>query len=348
MPGVASSTVQLDGLALVSLVVDSDLNPGVAAELPAAVSSALAGRSAPLERLAVLDGFGSSEPASEFDVALDLATTCDDGLFPWRPDAPTGERQAAVDAALAALPVGAMGPFGAWANGLGTWQYCKAWPTPAGGAPLATGPLPDVPVLVLSGDRDIRTPTAGARAVAARFPRAQVLVVPGVGHSVLTADFSLCTFRNVSYWLGGKALQKCRRVPPYVAPLARFPASVASTTPVKGVGGIRGRTLAAVKQSLGEAEAGWLTSNGYPIGGVYGGRLTSLSGSSFKILSYSDVPGLKLSGTLKLNPSSDASGSPLGVLRGTITVSGSHAAHGTLSVRGATLTGTLANKHVSG
>jgi hypothetical protein len=203
-------------------------------------------------------------------------------------------------------------------------------------------------VLVLSGDRDIRTPTAGARAVAARFPRAQVLVVPGVGHSVLTADFSLCTFRNVSYWLGGKALQKCRRVPPYVAPLARFPASVASTTPVKGVGGIRGRTLAAVKQSLGEAEAGWLTSNGYPIGGVYGGRLTSLSGSSFKILSYSDVPGLKLSGTLKLNPSSDASGSPLGVLRGTITVSGSHAAHGTLSVRGATLTGTLANKHVSG
>ncbi len=348
VPGMAPVTVNLGGVDFLSLVVDSDLNPGVAAELPAAVSAALEGRPAPLTRLAVLDGLGSGDPASEFDVALDLATTCADGLFPWQPDAPAGERQAAVDAALAALPTDATGPFGAWATDLGTWQYCKAWPTPVGGAPLASAPLPDVPVLVLSGDRDFRTPTAGARAVAARFPRAQVLVVPGIGHSVLTADFSLCATENVWAWLGGKALHKCKRVAPLLTPLARFPASVASITPVKGVGGIRGRTLATVKGTLAEAEAGWLTSSSHAIGGVYGGRLTPLAGSSFKLVGYSDVPGLTVSGTLALRPGNDPFRSPLGVLRGTINVSGSRAAHGTLSVKGAALSGTLASKRVSG
>src|SRR5262249_13465986 len=146
------------GADFLSLVVDTDLNPGVASELPAAVSSALAGRPAPLERLVALDSFGLNEPESEFDTALHLATICDDGLFPWQPDAAVADRQPAVDAALAALPPGATGPFGGWATAAGTWQFCSAWPAPAGGAALASKPLPDVPVLVLSGDRDMRTP----------------------------------------------------------------------------------------------------------------------------------------------------------------------------------------------
>jgi pimeloyl-ACP methyl ester carboxylesterase len=345
VPGHASVALNLDGVDFLSLVVESDLNPGVAAELPAAVSSALAGRPAPLERLVVLANLGSSEPHDEFDVALDFATTCADGLFPWQPDTPVAERQAAVDAALAALPAGTTGPFGAWAAGFGTWQYCKAWPAPAGGAPLATGPLPDVPVLVLSGDRDMRTPTAGARAVAAGFPRAQVLVVPGVGHSVLTADFSLCTAQNVWAWLSGKALRKCKRVAPLVAPIARFPASVASMTPVEGVAGIRGRTLAAVQRTLAEAESAWLAANGHAAGGVYGGRLTPLSGLSFTLAGYSEVPGLTVSGMLK-HKFTDLL-SPLGLLAGTITVSGSRAAHGTLHVVGPVVSGTLAGKRVS-
>jgi pimeloyl-ACP methyl ester carboxylesterase len=348
VPGKAPVTVHLDGVEFLSLVVESDLNPGVAAELPAAVSSAIAGRPAPLMRLDVLAEIASESPQSEFNVPLFFATTCVDGLFPWLPNAAVGARQAAVSAALAALPAGATGPFGAWATGIGTWQYCSVWPTPAGHAPLRSGPLPDVPVLVLSGDRDIRTPTAGARAVAAKFPQARTLVVPGIGHSVLTSDFSFCTASNVWAWLDGRAARRCKRVPPLVAPLARFPASVASTTPVRGVAGIRGRTLAAVKRTLAEAKAAWWTSGEKRVGGLYGGRLTPLSGSAFKLTSYSDVPGLTVSGTLKLESRSDGSGVPLGILRGTVTVSGSQSAHGTLGVRGTTLTGTLAKKRVSG
>jgi pimeloyl-ACP methyl ester carboxylesterase len=345
VPGRAPVAARLDGVDFLSLVVDSDLSPGVASELPAAVSSALAGRPAALERLAVLDDFGSDEPNIEFDTALDLATTCDDGLFPWQPDSAVEDRQAVVDAALAALPPGATGPFGSWATGLGTWQYCVAWPTPAGGAPLASKPLPNVPVLVLSGDRDMRTPTAGARAVAARFPHADVLVVPGMGHSVLTTDYSLCAMTNVWAWLDGKALHKCKRVPPLIPMLAKFPASVASLTPLKGTAGTRGRTLTAVERTVAEAEATWLTTNGDPVAGLYGGRLDP-SDETFELRGYSTVPGLAVSGTLRLE---DVQGGPvLGVLAGTVRVTGTRAAHGTLAVKGTKLSGTLAGQSVSG
>lgn len=66
------------------------------------------------------------------------------------------------------LPPGSTGPFGSWALQNGNAFVCVDWPAPVGGAALAAGPLPDVPVLVLSGDRDIRTPTANAVAIAAR------------------------------------------------------------------------------------------------------------------------------------------------------------------------------------
>jgi hypothetical protein len=334
----------MDGVTFLWLVVDSDVNLGVASELMAAVSSALAGRLAPLERLAILDDFGPGAPQSEYDPALNLATTCDDGPFPWQPDTPVADRQAAVDAALAALPPGTTGPFGSWATGLGNWQSCEDWPTPAGRAPLASNPLPDVPVLVLSGDRDMRTPTADARAVAARFPHAKVLVVPGVGHSVIGADASQCAFDAVRSWiLDGNAPDTCQRVAPLLPMLAAFPRSVASTTPAKGVAGLRGRTLTVVRRTLAEAEAAWLAASGSAVAGVYGGRLNVL-GDTFKLRGYSDVPGLALTGTLQRFA---GVGSIIGPLWGKITVSGTRAAHGTLDVSGAGLSGTLAQAKVS-
>ena len=62
---------------------------------------------------------------------------------------------------------------------------------------LGPGPLPDVPVLLLKGEDDLRTPNEGARSAAADWPHAQVLVVPNTGHSVLTADLTNCTSRAV-------------------------------------------------------------------------------------------------------------------------------------------------------
>lgn len=45
-----------------------------------------------------------------------------------------------------------------------------------------SGPFPDVPVLVISGDLDPNTPTAEGRQAARQFPHAQVIDVPNAWH----------------------------------------------------------------------------------------------------------------------------------------------------------------------
>ena len=91
---------------------------------------------------------------------------------------PTVRRK--LTAAITALPAGALGPFGPWATELGTAAFCLKWPSPAVATPpLGAGPLPDVPVLALSGGYDMRTPTSSAAAVIRLFPHGNLLVVPG-------------------------------------------------------------------------------------------------------------------------------------------------------------------------
>src|SRR5204863_7490447 len=119
--------------------------------------------------------------------------------------------QAIYDQAVAKLPASATAPFGKWAAQFGTAAECTAWPSPSGGEALAPGPFPDVPVMILSGDRDTRTPTSGAKIVATRFKQAFVTVVPGVGHSVLGSDLGGCAQSAVMGWLDG-------RTPPAVCP----------------------------------------------------------------------------------------------------------------------------------
>jgi pimeloyl-ACP methyl ester carboxylesterase len=155
---------RVDGLSLLSTLLDGDLNPGLAAELPAVVHAARLGNTQPLLRLAYLHDLGQATPSIELSFALYAATVCRDGPFPWSPDTPVDARQAILNSAVAALPAGTFGPFGSWAYRFGNADFCVGWPSPAGGASLATGPLPDVPMLAVSGGFDMRTPTEGARA----------------------------------------------------------------------------------------------------------------------------------------------------------------------------------------
>src|SRR5918912_4030906 len=228
-PNGGSRVVRASGLDLLSgAVLDSDLNPGLAAELPAAVHAALRGQPRTLLRLVELDRESSLLPAEDLSFGLFTATVCDDGPFPWAPSTPVAQRQALYNSALAALPAGATGPFGQWAVGIGPAEMCLLWPVQPARPGIGSGPLPNVPVLVLAGDRDLRTPAAKAADVAARFPQGRLLVVPGVGHSVLTADFSGCARAAVTTWLAGCVPGRCGRVPPLVQPVAAFPTSVAA------------------------------------------------------------------------------------------------------------------------
>src|SRR5437764_2876995 len=164
-----TKTVQANGIDFLSgAVLDSDLNAGLVAELPAAVHAALRGRPRALLRLVQLDRETSITPAEDLSMGLYTATVCDDGPFPWDPETPVAQRAALLPAARNALPPGSTGPFGLWATDLGPAASCVTWPPQAPRPGIGSGPLPNVPVLVFAGERDLRTPASNAAAIAAR------------------------------------------------------------------------------------------------------------------------------------------------------------------------------------
>jgi pimeloyl-ACP methyl ester carboxylesterase len=342
-PNGTLKTERLNGEDLLATVIESDLNPGLGIELPAAVHAARGGDPRALLRLFELANRSSVQTAEELSAGVYAATTCDDGLFPWAPDSPVGDRAASIQAAVSALPVGSLGPFGTWAERIGTAELCQLWPSPAGGAPLGVGPLPDVPVLVVGGGLDMRTPLAGAAAVAAMFPQGHVLAVPGVGHSVLLADASGCSQAAVRNWaVGGSVPASCPRVAPFERPIGAPPAA-----PARRLG--PAASLGVAVKTIHEAEAAWLTSlgssTGIVVAGLSGGRLApTASGLGFTLARYRLTAGVELTGKLEFTP---GAGLPL-EFHGTVTVAGPFAVPGKLTVSGLATTGTLGGSAVRG
>jgi len=340
---VGSKAVKIDGLEMLSVVLDADLNPGLAAELPGTLHAARLGNTQPLLRLAALHDAGSLESSADLSFGLYAATVCRDGPFPWTPDTPINQRDAILQAAVQALPAGTFGAFGSWAADFGNADFCVGWPSPAGGAALGAGPLPNVPMLAVSGGFDMRTPTAGAASVVARFPQGHLTVVPGIGHSTVTADPSGCAANAVRTWmLGATPPAACVRQAPLVRPVTALPP--AGTAKPKRAATPR-VTLGVARATIQEAQAVWLMTSGLAgdtetIPGVFGGNLVG-SGRSFKLVNYADSRGVALTGTLTLAKT----GPPL-VFQGAITVGGAAAAHGILGVSGTTVRGTLGGTSV--
>jgi pimeloyl-ACP methyl ester carboxylesterase len=341
--------VRVDGDEMINLAFTSDLSNGISSELPAAIEAAARGWTMPLARLDALLQIVNSATFSGINVALNLATNCGDGPFPWDPNASLAQKQAAAQAAIDSVPQSALGTFGSWALFDTAPFECVFWPAPSGGAALGPGPLPDVPVLIISGDRDIRTPTAGAVALAAQFPHAQVLVVPGSGHSVL--DRSPCAANAVRSWLTGAAPPStCTRLKLGVPPLARWTRSVATMPPAPGFSGRLGRTVAALLQTLHDAEDAWLLGRqtSSTIDGMAGGTMAPDPLRKLTLENYSAASGIALSGTilLQLETGTGQPLVPLAAASGTLTVSGSAVLHGKLRAAGNRLTGRLGGKRV--
>jgi len=332
---------RMDGLDMLSIVVDSDLNPGLAALLPAATHAARAGNMSPLLRLHELDAGSEVTSAEELSVGLNAATSCADGHFPWDATTPIADRPARLQTAVSALPAGALGPFGSWAAGLGTASFCLKWPsTVAPTPPLGAGPLPDVPVLALSGGYDMRTPTSSARAVVAGFPHGQVLVVPAIGHSVIGADPSFCAIRAVRSWIDNlKVPASCARPSFIIPPIGAYPPATSSSR----IAAPRA-TLLLAGRTIREAEAMWLAetlASGAPVGGLTSGRLTVEAGRSIRLDRYGIASGVELSGRLHA-----VGGSLPMSFEGALTVTGARAAHGTVRLKGGVLSGTLGGARV--
>jgi len=328
----------VDGQETLSIILDADLSPGEAAELPAVMHAARLGNTQPLLRLAVLHDIGNQESSIDLSAGLYAATVCRDGPFPWQADTPPAQRPAALQAAIAQLPAGTLGPFGSWAAGFGNADFCLQWPGATGDAPFGPGPLPDVPMLAVSGGFDMRTPTLGAQSVASRFPQGHVLVVPGVGHSTVTADPSGCAVNAVRSWMLDQPVPAaCPLTKPLVAPVSALPApgQAHPRHPLSARS-----TFAITKESLQDAQTLWLMTAGVSggsatVAGVYGGKLSATT-RSIALSSFSDARGVTLSGKVELKKF----GPPL-VFQGAITVGGTAAAHGVVGLSGASLAGSL-------
>jgi hypothetical protein len=245
-------------------------------------------------------------------------------------------------AALRSLPASAFYPFDAgveWADSL--LPGCARWPNVAPPAP-AVSPLPAVPTLILSGAQDLRTPTSGAEAVAARIPGSQLVVVPFTGHSVLGSDFSGCAQAAVKAFFSTAAVQPCHTGANPFAPTPITPTRMAGVRPVGGVGGAPGRTLAVVLETIVDLErqvvgatlqAEQRLPSGSSFGGLRGGY-ARIAASSLRLRRFSFVPGVKLTATFPIAK---------GRLRATdVRVEGSSAAHGSVRIGGPIVTGTLA------
>jgi pimeloyl-ACP methyl ester carboxylesterase len=333
-PG-AVAPARLDGIGFLSMVLDADLNPGLAAELPATVRAYRRGNSAPLLRLARIHDGSAGTPSEDLSFGLYAATVCRDGPFPWTPETPISQRQGIFNAAVAALPAGTLGQFGPWAARFGNADFCLDWPVPSGGGSLGPGPLPNVPVLAISGGFDMRTPTEGAASIVSRFPQGQLLVVPGVGHSVTTADPSGCAPRAVHSWMLGDAIPAgCPRSLPLLPPVPALPAP----GPLKPKRPASPRaTYAIAVETIKEAEAIWLTTQSI-VGGIFAGKLVPAPSGppAFSLVGYSIARGVTLTGKLQLTKF----GLPLS-FAGTFKVAGKGAATGILGVSGNSIRGTL-------
>ncbi|HJU97652.1 MAG TPA: alpha/beta hydrolase [Jiangellaceae bacterium] len=165
-------------------IVDPDYNG-----LPELLNAAAGGETRPLE--AFLEDFRAETrvPATDLSQGLHASTLCAEAVWPWEGDSPVAGRATVLDSYVASIPEEAVWPFDrATLRDNGLAVTCLNWPpTPEPvPAPPDDEDLPDVPVLMLVGERDLSTPVELARQEEARAERAEFVVVPDAGHSLQT------------------------------------------------------------------------------------------------------------------------------------------------------------------
>jgi pimeloyl-ACP methyl ester carboxylesterase len=332
------------------MLIAGDFDPALRAALPGAVRAALDGDTMPLLRLGrrSFSVEGEPPPPRLLSTALFTATTCEEMRFPWARAAPPDPVQRQRDAAAAAalIPDTAFFPFDRASlldNDL--LQLCDRWPAFPVEPAFGPGPMPDVPVLLLEGEDDLRTPVEGARRVAAQFPRAKLVVAPATGHSVLGSDASGCAERAFAHFFRNQPVSTAcphrRREFPASAPPPRSLSQVPLTA---GVGGVRGRALTALALTLRDVGEDTLTRFIFDErdpdlargGGLRAGRYRLDGDNRLHLDDVTFVPGVRASGFVRHFGAQRQSGR--------LRLGG--AVDGVLSLRGRRVSGRLGGKRV--
>lgn len=337
---------------LLGILMEGDFNPILRAEFPAAVRSAVDGDTAALVRLLARadsgeEGEGEENLSEGFDTPLYYSTICEESVFPWDRSSSAKARLREALSALRAQSANAFGPFTpANALALSDVVPCASWPFASSGPEVDEAPFPNVPTLILSGADDLRTPTANAREVAAQIPDAQVLVVPNTGHSVLGADPTPCAHNALQALFEGKPVQQCKdRTPPALAlPTPLPPRNLSSVPRGRDSQGRAGLTLDAAVLTLADcdrqlllsllaqADAESLQGASVRAGGLLAGWCEISDGTQL-LHGYSYVPGVTLTGKVSSGTAK-------------LSIGGSAAARGTITIAHGILTGVLAGRHI--
>jgi pimeloyl-ACP methyl ester carboxylesterase len=178
-----------DGVKLFDAIVayefsDPTYRDPAAGDVIGALHAARGGSPARLDELVTGYTTEDVDPA-DFSSGLHAATLCADQRFPWGTSAtPVSLRQPLLSLTAHALPTSATWPYTtSVATQQGFIQGCLPWPAERVGSNPSSR-LPNVPVLLLNGDRDLSTPLEWAREEAAQAPQGKLVIVPGESHSI--------------------------------------------------------------------------------------------------------------------------------------------------------------------
>jgi pimeloyl-ACP methyl ester carboxylesterase len=336
---------------LFSILLAGDFDPALRAAFPGSVRSALKGDLTPLLRLRgrALDIDAEPLPPRLISSAVYAATTCEEARLPWDRGAPPdpGERRRQAAERAGAIPDARFEPFDRdTALASDTLKLCERWAA----APLApdfgAGPLPDVPVLLLEGEDDLRTPVESAKRVGALFPQSKLVVAPATGHSALFSDFSGCTGRAFrSFFAEQPVATLCRPAARVFPPPPPPPLRLADVSPI-GAAGARGRTLGALILTLRDVQEQALAELIFDLdseavsrgGGLRAGHYELDTRNTLTLHGVAFVPGVTVSGRLRQFGERKQ--------RGQLRLGGPASAHGLLRIRGGRASGRLDGRSV--
>jgi pimeloyl-ACP methyl ester carboxylesterase len=346
-------TGRLTRLDLFNVLVAGDFDPTLRAAFPGAVHAGLGGDAAPLLRLRrrAFEVDAEPPPPRILSSAIYAATTCEEAPLPWErttpPDPAERHGQAAVRAS--GIPDSAFEPFDReTALESDVIDLCESWPQAPAAPVFGDGPLPDVPVLLVEGEDDLRTPLENARRTAQLFPRSRLVVVPATGHSAIGSDFSGCAQRAFARFVQRRPVPpRCPRVRRGLAPAPPPPRRLSDVARLTGTRGLRGRTLAAVRLTLRDVLEDSVTQLVFDPdapdvargGGLRAGRYRLDADLTLHMHRVVFVPGVTVSGSIE--------NFALGRQRGRLRISGSAAPHGDLAVHRRRVSGRLGGRRVS-
>lgn len=292
-----------------SVLSTGDLLPAIRTAFPSAVRAAADGDATALLRLAGVGEGSAADNPRRFSTALLATTLCGESSLPWPADASPDQRRVLLDEAVRGQSPAQFAPFAPPGAGATMAQLCVRWPA-TGRVALPSGPLPDVPTLLLEGSQDTRTPVETARRVRAEVPRGHLLVLKGAGHSVL-ARGNRCVGGSLAAFFAGRRVRATCAAPAEAPSLVPVPPTrLSAVAPQKGLAGTRGRTLHAARLTVRDAAVGLTFGRAAGPGvlrfrGLRSGTAEirlGAPGVPLTLSRYEYVPGLFVSGTVKLDP----------------------------------------------